>query len=84
MLKKDRIDFYVDQKFAVWIATDPSGAPVAYGRNDNHKETHFLGEMLPYGPVTLWKEAIEPGGQWRVVMVSYELLKKMPDVYTKP
>ncbi len=83
-IKKDRTDFYVDGVFAVWIATDADGTPVAYGRNDNHKDTHFLGEVMPYGSVKLWNEAIEPGGQWRVVMVDYELLSQMPQVYIKP
>ncbi|MCL6266150.1 hypothetical protein [Flagellimonas myxillae] len=82
---EDRINFSVDGKFAVWIATDEIGNPVAYGRSSNHKETHFLGEILDYGPVKLWKEAFEPGGQWRVVMVDYELLTDMSDIsYATP
>ncbi len=71
---EDKIDFYIDGNFAVWIATDESGNPVAYGRSMNHKETHFLGEMLNYNSVRLWKEAFEPGGQWNVEMVDYQLL----------
>lgn len=68
------IDIYIDEKRVVWIATDPEGTPVAYGREDRHTDTHFLGKPLDYGDVTLWSEAIEPGNDWRVVMVDYELL----------
>ncbi|WP_411029261.1 hypothetical protein [Spongiimicrobium sp. 3-5] len=77
---EDRIDFFVEGNFAVWIATDVNGNPLAYGRSKNHLETHFLGEILPYGPVNLWKDASEPGGQWKVVMVDYELLSDMSEV----
>ncbi|WP_422861117.1 hypothetical protein [Flagellimonas sp. W118] len=79
-LNEDRIDFYVDGRFAVWIATDSNGNPVAYGRSNNHAETHFLGEMTDYGPIRLWKEAFEPGGEWSVLMVDYRLLKSLSDI----
>ena len=84
-MEDDRINFYVDGEFAVWIATDLEGNPVAYGRSNNHAETHFLGEMMAYGPVRLWKEAFEPGGQWSVTMVDYKLLNTMSNIsYSKP
>ncbi|MEM9647638.1 MAG: hypothetical protein AAF969_04095 [Bacteroidota bacterium] len=84
-IKEDRIIFYIDREFVVWIATDPEGNPVAYGRSNNHAETHFLGEMLTYGPVRLWKEAVEPGGQWGVLMVDYQLLSTLSNVsYSQP
>ncbi|SHH09266.1 hypothetical protein [Flagellimonas flava] len=84
-IKEDRIIFYIDGEFVVWIATDPKGNPVAYGRSNNHAETHFLGEMLPYGPVRLWKEAFEPGGQWGVLMADYQLLPTLSNVsYSQP
>lgn len=70
----DRIEFHVDGSFAVWVACDPEGNPVAYGRSDNHAETHFLGRILDYGSVRLWSEAFEPGGLWRVEMVDFKLL----------
>ncbi|MEO1245303.1 MAG: hypothetical protein AAFX56_06405 [Pseudomonadota bacterium] len=70
------IDIFVDDTRVVWIATDPEGTPVAYGREDRHTDTHLLGRPLQYGDVTLWSEAIEPGGDWRVVMVDYRLLNK--------
>ena len=76
----DRINFSVDGQFVVWIATDPEGNPVAYGRSDNHAETHFLGEMIAYGPTRLWKEAYEPGGQWKVTMVDYKLLDDLSNI----
>lgn len=75
----DRIDFFVDGTFAVWISVSKDGVPLAYGRNKEHTETHFLGEVMPYGPVKLWKEATEPGGQWKVEMVDYELLTTLPE-----
>lgn len=77
---EDRIDFYIDEKFAVWIATSQNGSPVAYGRNKEHTETHFLGEIVPYGPVNLWKDAYEPGGHWRFTMIDYELLTDLSQV----
>lgn len=80
----DRINFYVDGEFVVWIATDPQGNPVAYGRSNNHAETHFLGEMIAYGPVRLWKEAFEPGGQWSVTLVDYKLLNNLTNVSYSP
>lgn len=84
-IKEDRITFYIDGEFVVWIATDPEGNPVAYGRSNNHVETHFLGEMMAYGPVRLWKEAFEPGGQWGVLMVDYQLLSTLSNVsYSQP
>ncbi|MGX1929059.1 hypothetical protein [Flagellimonas sp. 2504JD4-2] len=82
---EDRIDFYVDGKFAVWIATSQNGCPVAYGREKEHTETHFLGKIVPYGPVNLWKDAYEPGGQWRFTMVDYELLSNFNKIsFEKP
>ncbi|MEX0312663.1 MAG: hypothetical protein AB3N18_00685 [Allomuricauda sp.] len=77
---EDRIDFYVNDKFAVWIATSQNGSPVAYGRSKEHTETHFLGEIVPYGQVNLWKDAYEPGGHWRFTMVDYELLSDMDQI----
>ncbi len=68
------IDIFIAGRRVVWIATDTEGTPVAYGREDRHTDTHFLGKPLQYGDVTLWSEAIEPGGDWRVVMVDYQLL----------
>ena len=68
------IDIFIDGQRVVWIATDDAGTPVAYGRDERHTDTHFLGKPLDYGNVTLWSEAIEPGGDWRVVMIDYELL----------
>ena len=79
-IEEDRINFYINGEFAVWIATDNEGNPVAYGRSNNHAETHFLGQMLDYGPVRLWKEAHEPGGQWKVVMVDYQLLDDLSPI----
>lgn len=72
-LDGDRLDVFVDGEFAVWIAAAPDGRPVAYGRNESHTETHFLGRPESYGPVTLWSTAYEPGDSWRVVMVDYVL-----------
>ncbi len=69
------MDFFIDGRRVVWIATNDAGTPVAYGREDRHSDTHFLGKSLPYGNVNLWSEAIEPGGDWRVVMVDYQLLQ---------
>lgn len=69
------IDIYHNGERVVWIATDPEGKPVAYGREDRHTETHFLGELKTYGDVKLWDTATEPGGLWEVVMIDYELLK---------
>lgn len=77
---EDRIDFYINEIFAVWIATTVNGTPVAYGREKEHTETHFLGEVLPYGPVKLWKDAYEPGGLWRFTMVDYEILDNLTKV----
>ncbi|MEO1250834.1 MAG: hypothetical protein AAFW81_00630 [Pseudomonadota bacterium] len=74
------LDIYIDGEWAVWIANDEDGTPVAYGRDERHTDTHFLGKALPYGDVTLWSEAIEPGGDWRVVMVDYELLYEPHEV----
>ena len=68
------LDIFINGARVVWIATDEAGTPVAYGREDRHTDTHFLGKALDYGAVKLWSEAIEPGGDWRVVMVDYELL----------
>lgn len=70
------MDFYIDDKRVVWIATDENGVPVAYGRDERHTDTHFLGKPQRYGDVTLWSEAIEPGGDWRVIMVDYVLLQE--------
>lgn len=78
------MDFYIDDRRVVWIATDEDGVPVAYGRNERHTDTHFLGKPLPYGDVTLWSEAIEPGGDWRVVMVDYVLLQVPHSVSFEP
>lgn len=80
----DRIDFFVNDQFAVWIATSPDGLPVAYGREQAHTETHFLGEIRPYGPVKLWDTAHEPGGQWSVLMVDYELLDDLSGLSYEP
>jgi len=78
------MDFFIDGKRVVWIATDEEGTPVAYGRDDRHTDTHFLGKPLAYGDVTLWSEAIEPGGDWRVVMVDYVLLREPHSVSFEP
>ncbi|RKN79282.1 hypothetical protein D7Z94_13220 [Ulvibacterium marinum] len=84
-LAEDRINFFIEGKFVVWIATDAQGNPVAYGRSNNHAETHFLGEMINYGEVRLWKEAFETGGQWSVVMVNYRLLEDLSEIsYVAP
>ncbi len=84
-LTNDRINFYLNGEFVVWIATDPDGNPVAYGRSDDHSETHFLGEMIEYGSVRLWKEARETGGQWSVIMVDYKLLEDLSNIsYSLP
>lgn len=78
------LDIFIDRQRAVWIAADEEGTPVAYGREERHSDTHFLGKALPYGNVTLWSEAIEPGGDWRVVMVDYQLLDQPHDVSFDP
>jgi len=78
------IDIFIDGARVVWIATDEAGTPVAYGREDRHTDTHFLGKPLKYGAVTLWSEAIEPGGDWRVVMVDYQLLSAPHTVSFEP
>ncbi len=80
----DRIDFYIDNIFAVWVATAKNGIPVAYGREKEHVETHFLGEVMAYGPVNLWRDAYEPGGQWQFTMVDYELLTDLSHVSFEP
>ena len=78
------IDFFVDGKRVVWIGASEQGTPVAYGRDDRHSITHFLGKSLAYGDVTLWSEATEPGGNWRVVMVDYELLTEPHKISFEP
>lgn len=78
------IDIFIDGARVVWIATDEAGTPVAYGRDDRHTDTHFLGKPLKYGDATLWSEAIEPGGDWRVVMVDYQLLNAPHTVSFEP
>ena len=69
----NRLDISIDGRFAVWIAVDEEGVPVAYGREEAHTYTHFLGRMEAYGPVRLWTAAYEPGDAWKVTMVDYEL-----------
>lgn len=71
----NRLDIEVDGRFAVWIALDADGTPVAYGRDEAHTYTHFLGRMETYGPVRLWTAAYEPGDLWRVTMVDYDLFE---------
>ena len=78
------IDIYIGGERVVWIATEPNGTPIASGREDRHTETHFLGKPLQYGDVTLWSEAIEPGGDWRVVMVDYQSLGEPHSVSFEP
>ncbi len=78
------MDFFIDEKRVVWIATNEEGIPDAYGREDRHSDTHFLGKTLAYGDVNLWSEAIEPGGDWRVVMVDYTLLKEPHSISFEP
>ncbi len=73
-LRDGVIDIFINGERVVWIGTDVEGTPVVYGREDRHTDSHFLGRPLPYGDVTLWSEATEPGGDWRVVMIDYELL----------
>ncbi|WP_222983070.1 hypothetical protein [Flagellimonas meishanensis] len=74
LVKEDRIDFFIDNAFVVWISCDLNGNPVAYGRSNNHAETHFLGKIIKYGNLNLWDSAYEPGGQWWVQMIDYVLL----------
>ena len=78
------IDFFIDGQRVVWIATDERGTPVAYGRDERHTITHFLGKPLQYGDTVLWSEATEPGGAWRVIMVDYELLTESHTVSFAP
>ncbi len=78
------MDFTIDGQRVVWIATNEEGIPVAYGRENRHSDTHFLGKMLAYGDVNLWSEAIEPGDDWRVVMIDYTLLKKPHTISFEP
>lgn len=80
VLADDILDIFVDGEWVVWIAMDPEGTPVAYGRENRHTDTHFLGRSLDYGNVRLWSEATEPGGDWRVVMLDYELLTQPHNV----
>jgi len=81
----NRLDVHVDGRFAVWISTDDTGVPVAYGRAESHALTHFLGRMEDYGPVRLWTSAYEPGDEWRVTMVDYELFQgRLPVSYSPP
>jgi hypothetical protein len=69
----NRLDVEIDGRFVVWIALDDQGVPVAYGRDEAHTYTHFLGRMETYGPVRLWTAAYEPGDMWKVTMVDYDL-----------
>lgn len=79
------MDVFYRGNRVVWIATNDDGLPVAYGRENRHSDTHFLGEMLTYGDVNLWSEATEPTGDWRVVMLEYKLYTgPMPDRYIHP
>lgn len=79
------LDFYIGGDRVVWIGLDENGVPVAYGRADRHTETHFLGKPMRYGDVTLWSEATEPGGEWRVVMVDYVLMREpMAESFAPP
>ena len=81
----NRLDVTVDGRFAVWIALDDDANPVAYGRDEAHTYTHFLGRMEQYGPVRLWATAYEPGDLWRVTMVDYELFEvDMPVSFAPP
>lgn len=82
---ESRIDIYVDGAFAVWIAIDGEGKPIAYGREESHVATHFLGAYYDYGPVRLWGTAYEQGDQWAVTMVDYHLIEDdMPMDYSAP
>ncbi len=84
-LDENRIEFYIDGKFVIWIALDDNGDPIACGRSNNPRKTHFLGKMTNYGNVRLWKEATEPGGEWNVVLVDYQLLNDMTKIqYSTP
>ena len=78
------IDFHIDGRRVVWIAADEDGVPVAYGRDERHTETHVLGKHEAYGNTVLWTEATEPGGNWRVVMVDYELLTEPHTISFEP
>ena len=78
------MDFFIDGRRVVWIATNEQGTPVAYGREDRHSDTHFLGKTLPYGDVNWWSAAIEPGEDWRVVMIDYALLHEPHTVSFEP
>jgi hypothetical protein len=69
----NRLDVRLDGRFAVWIALDDDAVPVAYGREESHTYTHFLGRMEQYGPVRLWSAAYEPGDLWQVTMVDFDL-----------
>lgn len=78
---QNRFDFFIDGNFAVWISVNDQGIPVAYGRSVNKlNDAHFLGEMLEYGSVRLWRTAYEPGDQWNVEMVDYELLEDLSNI----
>jgi len=80
-----RIDIFVDGQFAVWIGIDADAKPIAYGREESHVETHFLGAYFDYGPVRLWSTAYEQGDQWSVTMVDYKLIEgDMPVSYQSP
>lgn len=82
---ESRLDIFVDGTFAVWIAFDGDAKPIAYGREESHVETHFLGAYHDYGPVRLWGTAYEQGDQWSVTMVDYELIEgEMPVSYAEP
>ena len=73
----NRLDIRVDGRFAVWIGLSDDGTPVAYGREESHTSTHFLGRMEEYGGVRLWTAAYEPGDMWKVTMVDYDLFDKV-------
>ncbi len=83
-LRDGVIDIYVDGERVVWIGADAQGTPVVYGREERHGDSHFLGRALPYDDVVLWSEAIEPGGDWRVVMIDYELLTEPHSISFDP
>lgn len=78
-VRPDRMDIHVEGRFALWLATSENGTPLAYGREDHHLQTHFLGRMRQYGPVRLWDAAYEPGGAWGVQMIDYRLLDRLPE-----
>lgn len=78
------MDFFIEGQRVVWIATNEEGIPVAYGRDERHSDTHFLGKTLAYGDVNLWSVAIEPGEDWRVVMVDYKLLQEPHTISFEP